>query len=914
MRRPRAWALALLVAAAGCSDQLTTPVTPPYTLDPSRTIDPQGSLDEEIQLLSDALFPRGLETAAGTRWDNVKAKYAAGLADPSQMRVARQMLFELARWVGNMTGQMETPPYGESRASAAARLVGYMALYVHHGPGTDVPPFNPEADAVVGFVSPTEATTVVTPLKLAGIGFDAGSVSEPMVVTIVQNPQQYPLNCTGPLTTPRCQYPLFYEFDFYPAQRLLKPAHGSVCHVLEGRPRRPLDAATDETEPVHTRMALAHTLPADPGNYTPGATQYYTPGPAPDAPPVENIEVLPLSTQAVKTSGTMCDTDPYYTFEERSDLLGRLAFAVEKVIRPTPLYAVDQGPEWDFVFASPFNYVDVAGAPDASVGAASVAGSSTTEGTVVAAGGTASVSYTVFNVSPVNGGLATATAPATTARIYLSADAVRDPADVLLGTVPVPELVPDASHTETAVAVTIPGTTGGGAYYVITEIPATGLLADANTANNVVALPISVQAPVPLTATPLGTVLNAGSGTPTIDGSIGANEWGGSECGSITANTPQGGTTTAVLCAKNDATHMYFVYQLVRDVDDPGRSFGAELDTDGDGEIGLWDDGFVSNPAIGLADNVRVSCETTVCGASDADAGGQVNGSAAYAFHGNYAVHEVAKPLASGDGRDVSLMPGDAVQLRFFARVLNGPNYPADYGDTDIPAAGMLTLQLSGSTSIPNPVLAYTGSVQYTTESGDYDRYSLDVTNRTLIPDALFDPMPGLAACGQNTEAARTWVDILDAAGQRIYGFCALEDADDLASIWFGLPRWVEPSSAVSVRLNDRLRNLTYVSNQVPLFGPEFNHFPRTLELSWPAVDNAVSYDVEVDYGDGCTTGDWRTCTATWNPQVRAGGVTATSYTFSFVGMQQGRWRVIARNASGAVVGTTAYKYFLFRI
>jgi len=84
----------LLLFAVACSDnpaasKLAAPRGAGFEITPA------GTLDQEIVTIL-ALLPKGLETAATTRWANLKAKYALGLSDPAQMAVAKQMLFDLS--------------------------------------------------------------------------------------------------------------------------------------------------------------------------------------------------------------------------------------------------------------------------------------------------------------------------------------------------------------------------------------------------------------------------------------------------------------------------------------------------------------------------------------------------------------------------------------------------------------------------------------------------------------------------------------------------------------------------------------------------------------------------------------------------------------------------------------------------
>ena len=76
-----------------------------------------------------------------------------------------------------------------------------------------------------------------------------------------------------------------------------------------------------------------------------------------------------------------------------------------------------------------------------------------------------------------------------------------------------------------------------------------------------------------------------------------------------------------------------------------------------------------------------------------------------------------------------------------------------------------------------------------------------------------------------------------------------------------------------------------------PPNGSRFSNFPRTTTISWQPVPGAQRYQVEVDYCDpsGCNV------TAT---RLLLTPVSATSYTFTFVGKQPGQWRVWAVSSS----------------
>lgn len=114
---------------------------------------------------------------------------------------------------------------------------------------------------------------------------------------------------------------------------------------------------------------------------------------------------------------------------------------------------------------------------------------------------------------------------------------------------------------------------------------------------------------------------------------------------------------------------------------------------------------------------------------------------------------------------------------------------------------------------LPNPVLYLISTEYYSTGGKNFIRYRYDVLNKDAYPAELFAAAPALPPCGANTKAARTWVDIFDSRGKRLYGFCALSKPADLGSIWFAMEEDVIPPSYIYIELNDRQTNTKYKSN-----------------------------------------------------------------------------------------------------
>jgi hypothetical protein len=114
---------------------------------------------------------------------------------------------------------------------------------------------------------------------------------------------------------------------------------------------------------------------------------------------------------------------------------------------------------------------------------------------------------------------------------------------------------------------------------------------------------------------------------------------------------------------------------------------------------------------------------------------------------------------------------------------------------------------------LPNPVLYPIVQEPFTTGGKNFMRYRYAVLNFDAYPNELFAPAPELPPCGKNTKSARTWVDIYDQRGTRLYGFCALGKNSDLNELWFAMEESIIPPSYIYIELNDRKTNTKYKSN-----------------------------------------------------------------------------------------------------
>jgi len=122
---------------------------------------------------------------------------------------------------------------------------------------------------------------------------------------------------------------------------------------------------------------------------------------------------------------------------------------------------------------------------------------------------------------------------------------------------------------------------------------------------------------------------------------------------------------------------------------------------------------------------------------------------------------------------------------------------------------------------LPDPVLAFLGTEDYSTSGGDFTRYRIAVTNWSSYPDDMFVLAPDWGPCGQNPSPSRTDVDIFDGTTDaRLYGFCALNSADDLQRLWFARPQGTAPPASVYITMNDRACETVYTSNSVSITPP----------------------------------------------------------------------------------------------
>lgn len=123
--------------------------------------------------------------------------------------------------------------------------------------------------------------------------------------------------------------------------------------------------------------------------------------------------------------------------------------------------------------------------------------------------------------------------------------------------------------------------------------------------------------------------------------------------------------------------------------------------------------------------------------------------------------------------------------------------------------------------ALPKPELQYLGPRRLMLRGLALVRHVFAVANWQAYDKALFAPAPDLPPCGQNANAARTWVDLLDGAtGAQIFNHCAFTGPENLQGISHSFGRDGAPPAKVALRMTDRKTGRRVTSDPIPLRRP----------------------------------------------------------------------------------------------
>lgn len=133
-----------------------------------------------------------------------------------------------------------------------------------------------------------------------------------------------------------------------------------------------------------------------------------------------------------------------------------------------------------------------------------------------------------------------------------------------------------------------------------------------------------------------------------------------------------------------------------------------------------------------------------------------------------------------------------------------------------VPSLLALTVIAQGVASapiLPNPIIFLSGTEAYQQGGKTFIKYHYDVFNKDQYPAEMFAAAPALPPCGANKNSSRTWIDLYDQRGKRLYGFCALKKPAELNQIYFAVEEGVLPPSWIYIEMTDRQTNTKFKSN-----------------------------------------------------------------------------------------------------
>ncbi len=117
--------------------------------------------------------------------------------------------------------------------------------------------------------------------------------------------------------------------------------------------------------------------------------------------------------------------------------------------------------------------------------------------------------------------------------------------------------------------------------------------------------------------------------------------------------------------------------------------------------------------------------------------------------------------------------------------------------------------------STPKPQIRLVGVTDTVNNGYAMKTYEVEIVNRADYSNQLFQESPALPPCGKNPNAARTWVNIYNERGGRVYGWCAIKENGELASLRFNIAEAAPQPKKLFIDLVDRFEGRVLRSNKV---------------------------------------------------------------------------------------------------
>lgn len=116
---------------------------------------------------------------------------------------------------------------------------------------------------------------------------------------------------------------------------------------------------------------------------------------------------------------------------------------------------------------------------------------------------------------------------------------------------------------------------------------------------------------------------------------------------------------------------------------------------------------------------------------------------------------------------------------------------------------------------LPKPQLRFVGTSDGVNNGVAVRGYEFEVVNREEFDNELFIPSPALPPCGSNANASRTWVNVFNEKGTRLYGVCVINSNAELASLRFLVEAARPQPQKIYIELLDRFEMRFVRSNSV---------------------------------------------------------------------------------------------------
>ncbi len=120
-------------------------------------------------------------------------------------------------------------------------------------------------------------------------------------------------------------------------------------------------------------------------------------------------------------------------------------------------------------------------------------------------------------------------------------------------------------------------------------------------------------------------------------------------------------------------------------------------------------------------------------------------------------------------------------------------------------------------TNNKKPQLVFTKKESAVVRGVKFNRIHLSIQNWSAFPNSLFKASPELPPCGANKKASRTWIQIYNDKGKRLYGYCAFSKNTNLSRFSFAVKAGKPIPKSCYVVLLDRKTKKKYISNKVNL-------------------------------------------------------------------------------------------------